>query len=56
MPGPLGLLTILPDMYAIWRVQAQLVADIAAVYGKTGNAKVAIDLVLVQALCSARGG
>ncbi len=37
VPGPLGLLTILPDMYAIWRVQAQLVADIAAVYGKTGT-------------------
>ena len=35
-PGPLGLITILPDLYAIWRVQAQLVADIAAVYGKTG--------------------
>jgi hypothetical protein len=34
-PGPLGLLTILPDLYASWRIQAQLVADIAAVYGKT---------------------
>ena len=35
-PGPLGLMTILPDLFAIWRIQAQLVADIAAVYGKTG--------------------
>jgi hypothetical protein len=35
-PGPLGLITILPDLYAIWRIQAQLVSDIAAVYGKTG--------------------
>jgi hypothetical protein len=34
-PGPLGLITILPDLYAIWRVQAHLVADIAAVYSKT---------------------
>jgi hypothetical protein len=34
-PGPLGLVTILPDLYAIWRVQAKLVADIAAVYSKT---------------------
>jgi len=34
-PGPLGLITILPDLYAIWRVQAQLVVDIAAVYSKT---------------------
>lgn len=37
VPGPLGMLTLLPDMYAIWRVQSQLVADIAAVYGKTGT-------------------
>lgn len=36
VPGPLGLLTILPDMYAIWRVQSQLVADIAAANGKLG--------------------
>jgi hypothetical protein len=36
-PGPLGLLTILPDIIAMWRIQSQLVSDIAAVYGKTGN-------------------
>lgn len=35
--GPLGWLTILPDLAAIWRVQAQLVADIAAAFGKRGN-------------------
>jgi len=34
-PGPLGLLTLIPDLIGIWRIQAQLVADIAAVYGKT---------------------
>lgn len=34
-PGPLGLVTILPDLYAVWRVQAQLVADIAAAHGRT---------------------
>ena len=34
-PGPIGLITILPDLYAIWGVQAQLVADIAAVYSRT---------------------
>lgn len=33
-PGPLGLLTVLPDLIAVWKIQAQLVADIAAVYGK----------------------
>lgn len=36
-PGPLGLLTILPDLAVIWRLQAQLVADIAAVFGKRGK-------------------
>jgi len=36
-PGPLGWLTILPEMIAIWKIQAQLVADIAAIYGKTTN-------------------
>jgi hypothetical protein len=34
-PGPFGLLTLIPDLLGIWRIQAQLVADIAAVYGKT---------------------
>jgi hypothetical protein len=34
-PGPLGLVTVLPDLYAVWRVQAQLVSDIAAVHGQT---------------------
>ena len=35
-PGPLGLLTVLPDLVAVWKLQSQLVADIAAVYGRTG--------------------
>ncbi len=34
-PGPLGWLTLLPEMMSVWRIQAQLVADIAAVYGCT---------------------
>lgn len=33
-PGVLGLLTVLPDLVAIWRLQAQMVADIAGLYGK----------------------
>jgi hypothetical protein len=33
-PGLLGLLTVLPDLIAIWRIQAQLVADIAGLYGR----------------------
>ncbi len=36
-PGPLGLLTLLPDLIAMWKIQSQLVADIAAVYGKTAT-------------------
>jgi hypothetical protein len=36
-PGPLGWLTILPEMITIWKIQAQLVADIAAMYGKTAS-------------------
>ena len=35
--GPLGWLTILPDLAAIWRLQAQMVADIGAVFGKQGK-------------------
>jgi len=36
-PGPLGWFTILPDLIAIWRLQAQMVADIAALYGQTAT-------------------
>lgn len=36
-PGPLGLLTLLPDIVGVWKVQAQMVADIAGAYGKTGT-------------------
>ncbi|MFZ4713162.1 MAG: hypothetical protein ACOYL6_05610 [Bacteriovoracaceae bacterium] len=36
-PGPLGLITILPDLVLIWRIQSQLVSDIAAVYGHSHN-------------------
>ncbi|AFY02246.1 hypothetical protein [Bdellovibrio bacteriovorus] len=35
-PGPLGMVTILPDLILIWRIQAQMVSDIAAIHGKTG--------------------
>jgi hypothetical protein len=36
-PGPLGWLTILPDLIAIWKLQSQMVADIAALYGKSAT-------------------
>lgn len=32
-PGPLGWLTIVPELVAIWRIQSQMVADIAGAYG-----------------------
>lgn len=35
--GPVGMLTIIPDLMVVWRTQQQLVADIAAVFGKTAD-------------------
>lgn len=37
VPGPAGMLTLLPDIIGVWKVQAQMVADIAATYGKTAT-------------------
>ena len=36
-PGPLGLLTVLPDLYLIWQTQRQMVADIFELYGRTAE-------------------
>lgn len=36
-PGPLGMLTVLPDIYVIWRIQRQMVADIFGLYGRTAE-------------------
>ncbi len=36
-PGFLSWLTILPELLGVWRLQAQMVSDIAAVYGKTAT-------------------
>ena len=33
-PGIFGMLTVLPDLIAIWRIQSQMVVDIAGLYGK----------------------
>jgi hypothetical protein len=33
-PGPLGLVTVLPDLVEVWRIQAKMVADIAGAFGK----------------------
>ncbi len=32
-PGAFGWVTLAPELYTIWRIQAQMVADIAGVYG-----------------------
>lgn len=34
-PGALGWLTVIPELMAVWKIQAQMVADIAASYGKS---------------------
>lgn len=36
-PGPLGVLTMLPDLIVVWRIQAQMVADLGGAYGKTAT-------------------
>jgi len=36
-PGPLGMLTVIPDLATVWRIQRQLVADIASSYGRTAE-------------------
>ena len=36
-PGPFGLLTLLPDLMLVWKVQARLIADIAAAYGQSAS-------------------
>jgi len=33
-PGALGMVTVIPDLIAIWRLQAQMVADIAGLHGR----------------------
>ena len=36
-PGPLGMLTVLPDLVLIWQTQRQMVADVFALYGRTAE-------------------
>jgi hypothetical protein len=36
-PGPIGWLTVLPELVAIWKIQARMVADIAAAYGQSST-------------------
>lgn len=36
-PGPLGWITLLPELLTVWKIQSQLVADIAAIYGRSAT-------------------
>jgi len=36
-PGPIGMLTVLPDLYLIWKVQRQMVVDIFALHGRAAE-------------------
>ena len=36
-PGPLGMLTVLPDLYVIWKIQRQMVADLFGLHGRTAE-------------------
>lgn len=36
-PGPLGIATVLPDLYLIWGIQRQMVADLFAIHGRTAD-------------------
>lgn len=35
--GPFGWLTVLPEMVGVWKLQTQMVADIASIYGKSSE-------------------
>ncbi len=36
-PGPFGMLTVLPDLYLIWKIQRQMVSDLFGLYGRTAE-------------------
>ena len=36
-PGPFGMVTVLPDLYLIWKTQRQMVADIFGLYGRAAE-------------------
>jgi hypothetical protein len=36
-PGPFGLMTVLPDLYLIWKTQRQMVSDIFGLYGRSAE-------------------
>ena len=35
--GPMGMLTVIPDLLKVWQIQQQMVADVAACFGKSAQ-------------------
>ncbi|MES2923342.1 MAG: hypothetical protein V4819_17435 [Verrucomicrobiota bacterium] len=35
--GPIGMLTVIPDLIKVWQIQQQMVADVAACFGKSAQ-------------------
>jgi hypothetical protein len=35
--GPMGMLTVVPDLLKVWQIQQQMVADVAACFGKSAQ-------------------
>ncbi len=36
-PGPAGMFTVIPDLVKVWQIQQQMVADVAACFGKSSQ-------------------
>ena len=56
--GPAGLLTVIPDLTMVWKIQSQMVADIAGAFGKhayLGNEQMVYCLFRHAAAHTVRG-
>lgn len=57
-PGPAGWLTVIPDLTVVWKIQSQMVADIAGAFGKhpyLGNGQMVYCLFRHAAAHTVRG-
>jgi hypothetical protein len=57
-PGPAGWLTVIPDLTMVWKIQSQMVADIAGAFGKhsyLGNEQMVYCLFRHAAAHTVRG-
>lgn len=46
--GPLGMLTVLPDLVTVWKIQSQMVVNVAFLHGKTVDRDAMIYCLFVQ--------